>query len=125
MAGRRILKPSISIGGTEFKCHSRSISFEPGEWLNFCEREWTLTIELELNYGTLGSWNQLEAMFDTEQEVILSPSDGAISEDNPQATFDAIVNPIPFMSSAQRGERQVVTVELVAETEPVFSDGGS
>lgn len=125
MAGTRILKPSISIGGVEFKCKSRSVSFTPGDWLNFCEREWTLEVELDLSYGADGSWNLLEAMFDTTQEIIISPSDGVVSVDNPSATFDAIVNPIAFMDGATRGERQSTTIELVAETDPVFDYGGS
>lgn len=125
MAGKRIIKPSISIGGTEFKCMSRTVDLVPGDLINFCEQEWTATVEVELSYGTGGSWTVLDAFRDTVQEIILSPSDGAISEDNPQATFDAVIPAIPFMSGATRGERQVFTLELVAEAEPVFSDGGS
>lgn len=121
MAAKRIIKPSISIGGTEFKCSGRSATLEPGDFINYCEQEWTFEVELELSYGATGTWTLLDAMRDTEQEVILSPSDGAVSADNPSATFDAVIPAIPFMSDATRGERMTMTLTLTSEGEPVFA----
>lgn len=117
----RIIKPSISIGGTEFKCMSRIVSLEPGDTINFCEQEWTLSVDVELAYGAGESHTVLDGFRDTVQTVILSPSDSAVSVSNPSATFDAMIPAIPFMSGAERGERQVFTLELVAEAEPVLA----
>lgn len=122
---KKIIRPSLTIDGVEFKCMSRTVTLEPGDPINFCEDEWTLTVEVELWYGDGGSWNVLDAMRDELKTFVLSPSDGAVSEENPQATFDAIVPAIPFMSGATRDERQVFTLELVTESEPVFTDGSS
>ena len=122
MAGKRIIKPSISIGGTEFKCSSRSVTLEPGDLINFCEQDWSLTVEIELSFGATGTWQVLNGMRDTEQTVVVSPSDGAISAENPSATFTAAIPAIPFMSDATRGERMTISLTLVAEAEPVFAE---
>ena len=121
MPAKRIIKPSISIGGTEFQCMSRTASLVPGDFINFCEQEWTLTVDIEVSYGAAGSWTVLDGFRDSEQEVIVKPSDGAISADNPSATFDAVIPAIPFMNDATRGERMVFTLTLVSEGEPVFA----
>lgn len=117
----RIIKPSISIDGVEYKCKSRSVDLVPGDQVNFCEQEWTCTVEVELTYGATGSWATLNALRDTVVTVVLSPSDAtAGTADNPSATFDAMIPAIPFMSGATRGERQTFSLELVSEAEPVF-----
>jgi hypothetical protein len=121
MAGKRIIKPSISIGGTEFKCMSRSVTLEPGDIINFCEREWNCSVDIELSYGVGGSHTVLAGFEGTEQEVIISPSDGAVSADNPSATFTAEIPPIPFMAGAERGERQTFTLELTSDDPPVIA----
>jgi hypothetical protein len=122
---KKIIRPSLTIGGVEFKCMSRQVTLEPGDAINFCEDEWTLSVEVELWYGEGGSWNELDAMRDTLVEFVLSPSDGAISAENPQATFEAMVPAIPFMSGAQRDQRQTFTLDIVTESEPVFDEAGS
>lgn len=121
MAGKRIIKPSISIGGTEFKCMSRSVDLVPGDFVNFCEQEWACSVEIELAYGAGKSWTVLNGMRDTVQEIVLSPSDGTVGSDNPTATFDAVVPAIPFMSGAERNGRMTFTLELMSEAEPVFA----
>ena len=121
MAGYRINKPSISIDGVEYKCMSRSASLVPGDDLNFCEKEWTASFDIEVSYGTDGSWTKLNALRDTIVEVILSPSDGTISDSNPSATFDAHIPAIPFMSGAEKGGRMTFLLELMSEAEPVFA----
>lgn len=117
----RIVKPTIDIGGTEFKCKSRSVDFAPGEWINFCEREWVVSIDIEIAYGTGESWTVLNGFQDTVQTVVIRPDDGTIGLTNPSATFDAVIPPVPFMSGATRGDRQVFTLELTAEAEPVYA----
>lgn len=117
----RIIKPSIDIGGTEFKCMSRSVELVPGDFRNFCEREWMCTVEVELTYGAAESWTVLDAFRDTTQTVVVSPSDGAVAASNPSATFTANIPAIPFMSGATRGERQTFILELVSDSEPVFA----
>jgi hypothetical protein len=117
----RIRKPSISIGGEEFKCMSREVSLEPGDPETFCTYEWTCSVEVELSYGVDGSWNVLHGMQDTIQEIVISPSDAAAGvPTNPTATFDAWIPPIPFMSGAVKGEKQTFTLELRSEAEPLF-----
>ena len=116
-----IRKPSISIGGTEFKCMSRTVELVPGDFHTFCEREWTTSVEIEIDYGTGESWTVLNGFQDTVQTVIISPSDGAVSVSNPSATFSAEIPAVPFMSGATRNERQTFTLELMSEDEPVFA----
>jgi hypothetical protein len=118
----RINKPSISIDGVEYKCMSRTVELVPGNDLNFCEKEWTCSIELEISYGVGGSWTTLNALRDTVAEVVISPSDGTIAAGNPSATFDAVIPAIPFMSGATKTERQTFTLDLMAEAEPVFAE---
>lgn len=115
----RIIKPSISIGGTEFKCLSRTVELVPGDFRTFCTQKWMCSVEVEITYGAGGSWTVLDGFRHTIQEVILSPSDGSVSADNPSATFDAEIPAIPFMSGATRGERMTFTLELESEDEPV------
>lgn len=121
MPAATIIKPSISIGGTEFKCKSREVSLEPGDLVNFCEYQYTCSIEIELAYGTGESHDVLNGFRDTVQEIILLPSDATIGTSNPSATFSAVIPPIPFMSGAVRGERQTFTLELMSEAEPVLA----
>lgn len=121
MAGKRITKPSLTIGGTEFKCMSRSVELVPGDAINFCEDEWTCSVQIDLSYGAGGSWETLRAMALTDQPIVLSPSDAAVSVDNPSATFEAMVPNIPFMSGGERGRRQTFTLDLVSNGDPVFA----
>ncbi|MEM9521561.1 MAG: hypothetical protein AAGA37_19785 [Actinomycetota bacterium] len=121
MSAKKIIKPSIVIGGTEFKCLSDEVSLEPGNAINFCEDEWTMSTNILLSYGVGGSHTALQAMELTEQTVVVSPSDGSISADNPSATFTAQIPKIPFMSGAKRGDRQSFTLELMSDGDPVFA----
>lgn len=121
MSRTRIIKPSVSIGGTEFKCASRSVTLEPGDPETYCDYEWTCSIDLELTYGTGGTYNIISAWVDTTGTFVLSPSDGAIGSANPSATFEATIPPIPFMMGAEKGERQVFTLELMLDEEPTIA----
>lgn len=121
MTAVRIIKPSIVIGGTEFKCMSREVSLEPGDWINFCEQEWSLSVEVELGYGVGESWTVLQAMQDTDQLCVMRPSDGVLSATNPKATFTANIPAIPFLAGATRGERQTFTLDLTTNASPVFA----
>lgn len=121
MSRTRILKPSVSIGGTEFKCMSRSVTLEPGDPENFCDYAWTCSVDLELTYGTGGSYNILSSWTDTVGTFVLKPSDATVGSGNPSATFEAIIPPIPFMMGATKGERQVFTLELMLEDEPTIA----
>ena len=111
----------LTIGGVDFKCMSRSVSLEPGDPLNYCEDEWEMTVEIDLSYGAGGSHTELQGMELTEQTIVVAPSDGAISADNPSATFQAVIPKIPFMTGAERGDRQRFNLELMSEGEPVFA----
>ena len=123
---KKIIRPSLTIDGIEFKCMSRQVTLEPGDAINFCEDEWNLSVEVELWYGTGGSWNVLDGMRYQLKTFVLTPSDDVdIDEENPQATFQSMVPAIPFMSGATRDDRQTFTLELTTESEPVFSEGTS
>jgi len=121
MTARKIVTPSISIGGTEFKCMSREVTLEPGDAINFCEDQWTFSVEIELGFGAGSSYEALRAMALTEQTVIVKPSDAAVSIDNPSATFQALVPKIPFLSGATRGERMTFSLEMMSEGDPVIA----
>lgn len=117
----RIIKPSLSIGGTEFKCMSSEASLEPDGERNYCDDEWKLTVAIELTYGPGESWTTLDGMRDTTQTFIVSPSDGTIGDGNPSATFTGRVPAIPFMVGAKKGERMTFNLEVMCDDVPVTS----
>lgn len=117
----RITKPFLSIDGTEFQCFADSLSLGPDGIRNFCEDEWSMSVDIELTYGTGESHTVLDAMRDTVVEVVVRPSDAAIGVGNPSATFDARIPAIPFMEGATRGDRMRFTLELMAEDTPAYA----
>jgi hypothetical protein len=121
MAGKRIYSPSILIDSVEYKCMSRSVSLEPGDYINFCEQDWTFSAEIELGYGTSESWNLLEANADTIVSVVVKPEDATTAETNPSATFSIRLPSVAFMTSTTRGDRQIMTLEARTEAAPVFA----
>jgi hypothetical protein len=120
---KRIYSPSILIDDEEYKCKARSVSLEPGDYINFCEPEWTFNAEIEIGYGADESWNTLEALEDTLVTVVLKPEDDTVAAGNPSATFSIRFPPIPFMMSDGRGNRQTMNLSVVTEAAPVFSTG--
>lgn len=124
MAGYRIIQPKLTIDGDDFKCLSKTAELVPGERINFCENEWTVTLEVELSYAaTTGSWNLLNALRDTVVEIVIAPADAVAAATNPTATFDARIPPIPLMMGAEYGSRMTFSLELTSEGEPVFGVG--
>lgn len=119
MAAKRLYSPSILIDSVEYKCKARSVSLEPGDYINFCEQEWMFMAEIELGYGATESWNLLSALNDTLVDVVLKPEDAAVSESNPSSTFQFRMPAIPFMPSTSRGDRMVITLEGRTEAPPV------
>lgn len=121
MAAKRLYAPSILIDSVEYKCMARSVSLEPGDWINFCEQEWTFAAEIEIGYGTSESWTLLEALQNSTASVVLKPEDAAAAIDNPSATFEIRVPAVAFMTDAARGERMTIPFEVVTESAPVFA----
>ena len=121
MAGKRLYAPSILIDSVEYKCMARSVSLEPGDWINFCEQEWTFTAEIELGYGTGESWTLLEALQNSTASVVLKPEDTTVSVANPSASFTVRIPAVPFMTDAARGERMTMPLEVLTESAPVFA----
>ena len=121
MAGKRLYAPSILIDAVEYKCFARSVSLEPGDYINFCEQEWTFSAELELGYGAAETWNLLNANADTVVNVVLKPEDDTVSATNPSASFSIRMPSVGFMTSSTRGDRQVMTLEERTEAVPVFA----
>lgn len=120
---KRIYAPSILINSVEYKCKARSVSLTPGDYINFCEQEWTFAAEIEMNYGTSESWNLLSALADTTVAVVLKPEDATVAVGNPSASFQIRMPSIPFMTGTTRGDRQVIPIEVITEAEPAFSLG--
>jgi hypothetical protein len=120
---KRIYAPSILIDSVEYKCKARSVSLEPGDYINFCEPEWTFNAEIEIGYGASDSWNLLEALEDTLVDVVLKPEDATVAAGNPSATFQVRFPPIPFMMSSGRGDRQTLSLSVVTEAVPTYSTG--
>ena len=123
MAGKRIYAPSILINSVEYKCKARSVTLEPGNWINFCEQEWTFEAEIELGYDTTESWNLLNALEDTVTTVVLKPEDATVAATNPSASFSIRMPAVPFLTGSSRGDRQTFTLSQVTEAAPVFSVG--
>lgn len=121
MSAKRLYAPSITIDSVEYKCKARSVSLEPGDYINYCEQEWTFAAEIEIGYGTGESWTLLEALQDTVASVVLIPEDDTVTATNPSATFDIRVPAVPFMTDAARSERMVIPLEVVTEAAPVFA----
>ena len=121
MSGKRLYSPSILINAIEYKCRARSVSLEPGDYINFCEQEWTFSAEIELGYGVAASWNVLRVLSDTIVPVVLKPEDAVVGAGNPTATFTMRMPSIPFMPDTARGDRMTFTLEGVTELAPVFA----
>lgn len=117
----RTLIPSVVIGGTEFKGMANSATLEPNGIRTFEEDEWMFSIDVELTYGSGESWTVLDGFRDTVQTCVYKPDDGSVSATNPSATFTARIPAIPFASGAQRGDRQVFTLELDLEDPPTYA----
>lgn len=117
----RIIKPFISINGTEMQCLASTANVEPGDHYTFCSRDWSASFDLVLTYGVGGSHTVLSALVDTTATIVVRPDEGAVSADNPQMTFTATIPAVPFMAGATRGERQTFTLELMADDEPVVT----
>lgn len=116
----RIIKPFVSINGTEVQCLASTANVEPGDNYTFCKRDWSASFDMLLTYGADGSHTLLSGLVDQVATIVVRPSDAVVSVDNPQMTFDAIIPAVPFVSGATKGERQVFTLELMAEDEPVI-----
>ncbi|WP_395153724.1 hypothetical protein [Ilumatobacter sp.] len=121
MAGYRIITPKISIDGTDIKAMSKTVSVVPGDDLNFVEKEWTCSIDVELAYGVGLSHTVIAALRDTVVEVVIAPTNAVVGAGNPHCTFNARIPAIPFMMGAETGQRQTFTLDLVSEGEPVFT----
>lgn len=121
MSAKRLYAPSILINSVEYQCKARSVSLEPGDWINFCEQEWTFAAEIELGYGSGESWTLLEALENTATTVVLKPENSTTTTTNPAATFSIRVPAVPFMTAAARGERMIIPLEVVTEAAPVFA----
>lgn len=122
MSAKRLYAPSILIDDVEYKCKAKSVSLVPGDYVNFCEPEWTFSAVIELGYAVAGTWNTLSALENTEVEVVLKPEDATTASTNPAATFSIRVPPIPFLTGEDRGTRQSMTFEAVALDVPVFAE---
>ena len=121
MAGKRLYSPSILIDSVEYKCFARTVSLEAGDYINFCEQEWTFNAELELGYGAAETWNLLDALADTVVSVVLKPEDSTAAATNPSATFSIRMPAPSFMTDSDRGERMTYSLETLTEAEPVFA----
>jgi hypothetical protein len=121
MAGKRLYAPSILINSVEYKCFARTVSLEAGDYINFCEQEWTFSAELELGYGATETWNLLDALADTVVPVVLKPETASVAATNPTATFSIRMPAPSFMTDSSRGERMTYSLETLTEAEPVFA----
>lgn len=121
MAAKRVYAPSILINSVEYKCKARSVSLEPGDWINFCEQDWTFAAEIELGYGSGESWTLLDALENTIVNVVLKPEDSTVTSTNPSASFQIRVPAIPFMTAVGRSERMIIPMEVLTESTPIFA----
>jgi hypothetical protein len=121
MAGKRLYSPSILIDSVEYKCFSRTVSLEAGDYINFCEQEWTFNASIELGYGAAETWNLLVANADSVVAVVLKPEDTTATVTNPSATFSIRMPAPSFMTDSARGERMTYDLETLTEAEPVFA----
>ena len=121
MSAKRLYAPSILINSVEYQCKARSVSLEPGDWINMCEQDWTFSAELEIGYGSGESWTLLEALENTLTTVILKPEADTVTATNPSATFSIRVPAVPFMTSVARGERMIIPLDVLTEAALVFA----
>jgi len=122
MSAKRVYLPSILINSVEYQCKARSVSLEPGDWINFCEQDWTFAAEIEIGYGSGEAWTLLEALENTLTTVVLKPEDSTVTATNPSASFSIRVPAVPFMTSVARGERMIIPLEVITEAAPVFAE---
>jgi hypothetical protein len=121
MAAKRLYSPSILIDSVEYKAKARSVSLEPGEYINFDEQEWTFMAEIELGYGAGESHTLLTALENTIVDIVLKPEDGAVAVGNPSATFQIRMPAIAFITSVSRGDRMTISLTEETEAPPILA----
>jgi hypothetical protein len=121
MAAKPLYSPSILIDSVEYKTKARSVSLEPGDYINFGEPEWTFTAEVELGFGTDEAYTDLAALENTIVDVVLKPKDDTVGAGNPTATFQILMPPITFMAPVARGERMTHTITTTTLAAPVIA----
>ena len=121
MAAKRLYAPSILIDSVEYQCMARSVALEPGDWINFCEQEWTFSAEIEIGYGSGESWTLLEANQNSVVNVVLKPENETVASTNPSASFSVRKPAVPFLTAVARGERMTIPLEAITESAPIFA----
>lgn len=128
--------PSLTVNGTELKCHIRKISLVPEDSMADVETvcnpggeapsttTWVAEIEALQSFGPEGAepgfWDTMLPLAKTKADFVLKPRDTTVGPTNPSATFEAWVPSIPFMDSAI-GESTVLTLEFKLIGEPIFA----
>ncbi len=134
--------PSVVIDSIEFKCAARSAMLDADDdevsIATFCNpkgtrpgaTDWTAEFTLALTYGDSaqpatdddGTWNQLNAMRKQKKTVVIKPSDGAVTDQNPSATFEAYIPTIPFIDGEVAAtDSQEFDLVLSPIGDPVFA----
>ena len=121
MSGKRIYAPSILIDSVEYKCFAQSVSLTPQDYSNFCEEDWEFSADIELGYGAAETWNLLDALDDTNVDIVLKPEDAAVAITNPTATFQIRMPAVAFLASTSRGDKQAITLTAMTLVAPVFA----
>lgn len=127
-------RPFVMFGTDEITCHLQMATLVPNvTWTDietYCNpggeapgrTQWTGVFRVRLSYGDDGSWNFWQTLDPTTPtEVTLMPGDETTaSSSNPEATFDAYVQPIAFIPEHTVGGSATFDVEYRVVGEPAY-----
>jgi hypothetical protein len=127
-------RPTVLIGTDDITCHLQMATLVPNTTFidveTYCNPggeavgkiAWTGILRVRMSYGSDGSWNFWQNLDPhTTYELTLTPSDDtAVSENNPEATFDAYLAPLAFIPEHEVGSSATYDVEVRVVGEPAF-----
>lgn len=127
-------RPTVLFGTDDITCHLQMATLVPNvtttDIETYCNPggtapgriAWTGILRVRMSYGDEGSWNFWQTLDpSTPVEVTLMPSDDtAISTSNPEATFDAYVDPIAFIPEHTVGGSATYDVPYTVIDQPAY-----
>lgn len=125
--------PSVTINSTDAICHFSQIAVladhEKVDVSTYCNPrgtrpgavKWTMRLRGRMSYGTDSAWTFFNSLAGQAATFVVKPGDGATSNDNPAATFDAYIPQIHFIGEHEVGQSAPFELECDIIGTPVIS----
>lgn len=130
------IEPHVLIGTSDVSCHLKKVTllsevFRRADIETYCNPggeapsgvRWTGVLEVRMSYGADSAWEFFSGLDATEpQEVTIYPGTAtAPSTDNPEASFDAYIDPIGFIPDHEVGGSGTFELAFTVVGEPNFA----